>query len=324
MPRMPLRYSDDKAFSQPVADAIQFLKEWKRERPSHTPDKLILARLQRHAEHCAECDRKMVSISVFQKMMAGAYVIGEIPLRRAFFHALEGEYGFVPRTHGFLTRSGEIVPDPLFCEEQAKEFHTLFRTNIVGAKMLIGWARFLPCSLETTEFMEEHHRSVFRAFGGEAQKECTELYNRVGRMQRQEFDERGFGRPWTFWHLMLKKDVVAIGQGLGKFAHIRPEVRKRCLEDLLAKTVEPRWKLKLIVADSMPRHVAACFEGLDCVVCLDDRFVFRRDRFRVITYNTVATRIHQFRVALNAFVQQAEYRENDQTARLLKELIAAF
>lgn len=325
MSRLPFHHPDDVKLQQPLGEAIELLREWKHDLPPprRPGDKNIHEELRLHAESCGKCNGTMVSLSTFQKMMAGDYEVTERPLRDAFLHALEDVYGLVPRTQGFRTRSGEIVPDPLFCEEQANEFYTLFRTYMVSAKVLIGWARFLPCSLETDEFMEEHHRSIFGFYGGEARKECTELYNRIGRIQREAFEQRGFQRPWTFWHLMLKKDVCAIAQGLGEFERVRPEVRKRCLENLLTKIIEPRWKLKLVVAESMPHGVPEHVIKLDCAVCLDDRLVFRRDGWRVITYSTVAKRIQQFRGVLDTFVQQAEYRQNGQTARLLEELIAA-
>ena len=198
----------------------------------------------------------------------------------------------------------------------------MFQTHIVGAKALIGWAEFLPCSLETPEFMEEHHNAVFGPYGGATHEECVELYNRIGHRQRKNFEEMGFHRRWTFWHLMLKKDLVAIAKGGAEFQRVRPEARKGCLDDLLSKVTDPRWKVRLVVAEDMPLDEARWFMGLENVTCIDDRFVFRRDHWRVISYNTVPRRVQQFKWALEAFVTHAEYREKGDSEQLLRDLIA--
>jgi hypothetical protein len=281
----------------------------------------MLDKLEQHAVACPDCNGKIISQSLFEKMMAWKHLPTEAPTVKAFLHAVEAAYGFKPRLQGFQTASGVIVPDPFINEQQAQVFYTMFRTHIAGAHALIGWADFLPCSLETPEFMEEHHKAFFRVYGGEAQAECVELYNRIGKRQRDTLEAQRFDRPWTFWHLMLRKDLAAIANGRREFEHIREGVRRRCLEDVFSKIADARWKVNLVVAERLPK-AAAWFDTCDNVVCIDSRFSFRRNRVRVIVYSTDNATVEASRKALDAFVAQARYSEKGESERLLRQLIA--
>ena len=52
---------------------------------------------------------------------------------------------------------GIITWDPLTNPKRAHHFLGLMDEYGRNARELFGWAEFLPCSLETREFMHRHH-----------------------------------------------------------------------------------------------------------------------------------------------------------------------
>ena len=315
-----LNYPDDRVLSYGVPEVASMLKDWLQGQPAskRRAYKEIVYDLCQHATktNCPQCNGHSISLSKFQKVMNG-HDISERPLRDAFLHSVEACYGFRPTVPPSL--SGEIMPSPWSCEEHAAEFDSVFNTSITGAHNLIGWAPFLPCSLETPEFIQAHHAALFRNYSDEVQKECVDLYDRIGLRHHQQFKESQ-GRAWTFWHLMRKEDVEAIAGGGKEYRYIRATLRRQCLTNLLSKISEPEWKVKLVIGDEIPPKVAAFFAGLDNIVCIDDRLVFRRDSFRTLTYNRDPLRVRQFKECLEAFVGEARF-QGASAKQLLEDLI---
>ena len=58
---------------------------------------------------------------------------------------------------------GIITWDPLTNPHRARHFLSLVDTYGRSAKELLAWAEFLPCSLETRDFMHAHHQAIFDA-----------------------------------------------------------------------------------------------------------------------------------------------------------------
>ncbi len=311
----------DKPLYHPVAEAIVMLKSWKESKTAaeRLGDKGIHERLYRHAVDCNVCQGWMVSLSTFQKLCAQSYLITEWPYQRAVLHSLEVCFGIKPQVRGFQV-AGEIVPDPLISEEQSREFFDLFAAFIAANTDLIGWGKFLPCSLETPEFIQEHHRALFREYSKPAQARCVDLYNKIGLRQRAKLEQAGFQRHWKFWHLMLRDDLLAIARGKNEFGSIPPASRKRCLEDLLAKISNPKWNIELVVADALPQESAPYLAGMDSVVCIGHSYTFRRDLTRTILYSTSAKRVQEFRQALESFVAAATLRSSAAVALLRDEI----
>src|SRR5579859_3400115 len=163
----------DKLLYHPVAEAIAMLRSWKESKTTteRLGDKGIHDLLHQHSMDCNVCQGWMVSLSTFQKLCTQRYQITEWPYQRAVLHALEVCFGIKPHVREFQV-AGEIVPDPLVNEEQSRVFFDSFAKFIAMSTDLIGWAKFLPCSLETPEFIQEHHRALFREYSKPAQATC--------------------------------------------------------------------------------------------------------------------------------------------------------
>src|SRR3989442_817813 len=73
---------------------------------------------------------------------------------------------------------GIITWDPLTNPKRAHHFLGLMDECGRNARELFGWAEFLPCSLETREFMHRHHQAIFDADALHLPEERRAEYNR--------------------------------------------------------------------------------------------------------------------------------------------------
>ena len=323
---MPRRYPEDVVLSHPatpeaVADVVKLLKQRRSSLPKsqRKPNKIIYYELTEHAKNCPICDGH-ISESLFEKAMTGNYAVRETPSQIAIQHAIEGCYGIRTNIQQFLINR-ELVPDPRYWPEQADEFDRAFANAMTGARELIGWAKFLPCSLETPHFIQAHHAALFRDYSSSVQTVCVDLYNRIGLRHCERFTQH---RAWHFWHLMLLKDIEAIADGKKEYKHVTAALRRECLTELLIKVSTPAWKVRLVVAEELPPDVKAFFSGLDSAVCVDDHFVFRREQYyRTLIFNTDRNRVAQFKGALNTFTAVAQSKETSAVEQLLRGLIAS-
>jgi transcriptional regulator with XRE-family HTH domain len=115
--------------------------------------------------------------------------------------------------------------DPTMHPDYSKEVLGLIRKHEEQSHELLGWAEFLPCSLETKAFMEAHHYALFRDLPAPRQDQSAVIsaYNTIGNARRQVLQQKlDAGGDWKLGHLIYLADLerIAVSAGI-KQQHFR-------------------------------------------------------------------------------------------------------
>lgn len=113
---------------------------------------------------------------------------------------------------------------------------------------LIGWAEFLPCSLESEDFTNEHHISIFQeTYRDEVQhRRIVGMYNAHGSGARKRFDS---GRSGRFVHVMFESDLRLISdRECFEYKACSTTSRRNCIERLIELLIQKRVDLRLVEA----------------------------------------------------------------------------
>jgi transcriptional regulator with XRE-family HTH domain len=225
---------------------------------------------------------------------------------------------------------GIITWDPLTNPKRAHHFLGLVEDIGKSAREMIGWAEFLPCSLETPAFMHGHHQAIFDAdalhlppeMRAEYTKAVVTMYDTIGNKRREDLVAAAASRPWSMNHLMLRPDIKSIAAGTGPYAGIDAEVRRGCLDHLRSLIADPALRINLVIAeeDEGLRHL---FQGFDSLVVFDERFAFWRSYSGDIAYTTHPAIVRLRRALLDTFQANAVYRETGRVTRFLDDLVAS-
>jgi hypothetical protein len=222
--------------------------------------------------------------------------------------------------------------DPCAHPEYASGFLAWLRDFGKHAERMIGWAEFLPCSLEPEEFMRRHNEALFIRDGAspEEARSLAEAYNRIGNARRrtvlkrneQGELERAEG-SWEFLHLIYRRDLERIAQGVDEYAHIDLDLRLACLRHLIALLEKSELRISLIVAEAgdVPDALLRRLKTSDSLAVFDDRFVFWRDHAGSIFWSRDAAVIKQRSDWLEEFRTCATHKTPEPVIRLLNQLI---
>ncbi|HEX9428015.1 MAG TPA: helix-turn-helix transcriptional regulator [Candidatus Polarisedimenticolia bacterium] len=224
---------------------------------------------------------------------------------------------------------GIVAWDPLTNPQRAAHFSSLLKSFERGARELLGWAEFLPCSLETPEFMHAHHRAIFNADAldlpeterAEWSGAAIAMYDAIGGQRRQALLSSGASRPWAMTHMMLRPDLERIACGEGAFAGIAAASRRACLRNLRRLVADRSLRIDLVILpeEAGLRHLV---QGFDSLVVLDESFAFWRSFSGDIAYTAHPSIVRLRRALLETLRGQAQQSRPDDIIDLLDQLTA--
>jgi len=223
---------------------------------------------------------------------------------------------------------GIITWDPLTNPRRAHHFLGLMDEYGRNARELSGWAEFLPCSLETREFMHRHHQAIFDSdalhlpeeLRAEYGRAVVTMYDTIGDRRREDLLAAASKRPWVMTHMMLRPDLEDIAQGNGPYAGIDGAVRRDCLENLKALIADRALRIHLIVADGAA-GMDHLFPGFDSLVVFDEEFAFWRYHSGDIAYTRHPSIVRLKRELLDTVRAHALFREPGDVVRFLDDLV---
>ena len=196
----------------------------------------------------------------------------ELPILAAIMEAP------VEELTGLVNASSVIKPD-LSTDTRIQDiFQNLLSSHLRDAVELLGWAEFLPCSLETPDFMQAHHQSLFTPLYEGDQTGLRNMlgeYKELGDKQRQRLQSARTDRPWRFTHLMFRSDFLKIVQppsSARQYALCTKDARTGCLDSLSDLIARPAWKIQLgLVSDKAVSILKKRLHDYDSVVVIIGR-----------------------------------------------------
>ncbi len=166
-------------------------------------------------------------------------------------------------------------------------FHEAWIEAEKGAKVLRGWAEFLPCSFVPDEFMRLHHRALLGVFRPDDEGDVTALiqaFDEIGTINRQRFTRDRKSRPERFVQIMFDSDFEKIQNGTDVYRGIPVQVRRDCLKHLQELLDDQRMGVELKIVKARKRQIRLCHHGpdnaairFDTVAVIDNHFAFRRN-----------------------------------------------
>lgn len=170
-------------------------------------------------------------------------------------------------------------------------FQNLLSGHLRNAVELLGWAEFLPCSLETSKFMCAHHQSLFSPlYEGDPNglKNVLGEYNELGDKQRERFQTAETKRPWKFTHLMFASDFLKIVQSPAsaqQYAACTKDMRVDCLDNLSDLLARRAWNIQLglVSAKDVPilKRRLHDFDSVIVIIGRDGKGIFTWKRNHV-------------------------------------------
>ncbi len=192
---------------------------------------------------------------------------------------------------GLVNASIVIKPDLPTDTRIQDMFQNLLSGHLRTAVELLGWAEFLPCSLETSEFMRAHHQSLFSPlYEGDPNglKNVLGEYNELGDKQRNRLQSAGIDRPWRFTHLMFRSDFLKIVQppaSAQQYALCTKDARTGCLDSLSNLIARPSCKIQLglVSAKDVPilKRRLHDFDSVIVIIGRDGKGIFTWKRNHV-------------------------------------------
>ncbi len=166
-----------------------------------------------------------------------------------------------------------IKPDTSADIELQVTFRTLLSKHLANSSELLGWAEFLPCSLETPDFMRQHHQSIFTPlYDGDREglQKVLKEYDELGDIRRAELQNAGSTRPWKFSNLLFKSDFLQVVQSprtASQYRYCTKSIRRACLDQLASFVGNPTWKVTLAtVLDAKASRLKARLRDYDSLV----------------------------------------------------------
>jgi hypothetical protein len=200
---------------------------------------------------------------------------------------------------------------------EAAEFQRLMSSRQAETADLIGLAEFLPCSLETPEFMHAHHNAIFRNIPGDVQ-----VWDGIGNARRNEFLTEG--RTWRFTQLNFLSDLKDIAFGGGHYKAVPPQMRKSCLKNLTRLLTTQNLNVRMLIADDenddAVRALRADISPYDSVVTWDEHLGIVRDRFGIAHYSYRKRYTKYWRGLQEEFIEMANFSDVDSVVGVLKDL----
>ncbi len=165
-----------------------------------------------------------------------------------------------------------LIWDPLADPHYSENVLKLLKEHGARAHELIGWAEFLPCSMETPEFMRAHHAQLFSAQPTLSAREWRLLMN-----QYNEFGDRrriyalSPERKWKLKHLMRVTDLRRIVSGLEEYSFDK-DLRREQLQYLASLILNPDNRMELYLAEDVDiRSIEKSLRDYDSQFCIDEK-----------------------------------------------------
>ncbi len=218
---------------------------------------------------------------------------------------------------GHETESVRHVLKVADSSEEAAEFMALMGSRQSETAELIGLAEFLPCSLETPEFMHAHHVANFRNKAGDVQ-----IWDGIGNARRNEFLAEG--RTWRVTQLNFLSDVKAIAFGEGHYRPVPAPVRKACLENLIRLLSTRRLNVRMMIADDESddavRALRTDISLYDSVVTWDEHLEIVRDPFGIAYYSDRKRYTKYWRGLQEEFMEMATFSDSKSVIGVIRDL----
>ena len=179
-----------------------------------------------------------------------------------------------------------LVWDPLADPHYSENVLKLLKEHGNGAQELIGWAEFLPCSMETPEFMRAHHAQLFRTQLVLSAREWRQLMNQFNEFgDRRRVHALGPERKWQMKHLMRTADLKRIVSGIDEYSFDKA-LRREQLRHLAALISNPDNRMELILAEEDDiRPLDKALRDYDSQFCIDDRLTVWRSHGGRMTWS---------------------------------------
>ena len=189
---------------------------------------------------------------------------------------------------------------------EAAAFLKLLSSRQPETRELIGLAEFLPCSLETPEFMHAHHSALFPDNPGDVM-----VWDGIGHARRAEvFSGR---RKWRMTQLNFLSDLKAIASGDGYYKDVAASVRKSCLENLIQVLSNRDLNVRMLIAndekDDAVRALRKDVSFYDSVITWDEQLAIVRDRFGIAYYSDRKRYTKYWRGVQEEFIDLAEFSD---------------
>ena len=179
------------------------------------------------------------------------------------------------------------------------------------AKELWGWGEFLPCSLETKDFMHAHHEAIFEGLPEKFKNSVVERFDTIGNSRREQVIDKASERSYDFYHLMLLSDVEKIVNAKNEYAGFSKELRIEVLRNLWDLISNPLYRIYLIIAeDEAVKDIRKFFNDFDSRILFDDKLLVCRERSGTVHLTTKENSIEIYRHYFNEFFEKATYRSD--------------
>lgn len=219
-----------------------------------------------------------------------------------------------------------MVWDPFADPDYSDKLLKLLKKHGENARELIGWAEFLPCSMETSEFMQAHHRQLFCRQPGLSFKDWRQLmdhYNLIGERRRAQVLNQN--RTWNMKQLMFVSDLMRIVHGVDEF-NFDKVVRKKEIKFLADLIGDPSNRMELILGeDDNMKPIKTRFRDFDTQFMIDERVTVWRNHGGRISSSEDPGYITEHRAALEEFIKLATYTDrksvHDQLMCALEQVI---
>jgi hypothetical protein len=216
-----------------------------------------------------------------------------------------------------------VIWDPLSNPKLAEDVLNLLRRYETESSELLSWGEFLPCSLETPEFMHEHHLSIFRDVPDpKYTKRLVDHFDGIGSQRRKRLLDQGSARSWAFRHFMFVGDLKKIVRGTKEYSGFSRELRTQCVEHLTSLITNTRLRIFLILSDAKDFTVGkAFFSGMDSLIVFDKKMATWRDPRGYLYWSTSPHVVAQHYELLRAFQKSTNYKGTRTVVKLLKSLL---
>lgn len=217
-----------------------------------------------------------------------------------------------------------VIWDSLSNPKMAEDVLHLLGQYEMESNQLLSWAEFLPCSLETPEFMHAHHLSIFRDIPDpQYKKHLVDLFDGIGSRRRKRLlDHKGSPRSWEFRHFMFLRDLKKIVSGTEEYLGFSRKLRTDCVKYLISLLSDPNLKIFLILSDA--KHFTAgkaFFSGMDCLIVFDKKIAIWRDRRGYLYWSTAPRVVAQHYELLRAFQESPNYGHPRTVVKFLQSLL---
>ncbi len=227
------------------------------------------------------------------------YELAAIP--HALHFSLDEVFGGSFRRHA-------LVWDPLADPHYSENVLRLLKQHGDYAHELVGWAEFLPCSMETPEFMRAHHDRLFRGQITLSVREWHQLMQ-----QYNEFGDRRRGlafspeRKWHMKQLMRVSDLESIVFGRGEYGFGK-DLRKAQIQHLATLISEPNNMELILAEDAELQPIERHLRDFDSQFCIDERITVWRSHGGRLTWSEEPGLIAQHRGFLQEFERLSSHK----------------